>query len=258
MKLLKIGIISFFISFSLILGSIVGALLIKRDIALESFIKPKLLQFFNLRKNSYKGSAELKKELEKSTVSVFSMGDGGLGTCSGTIVNEVDGNHHVLTAKHCIQRTDEFFVDYLPAKLIIASVDNDIAYIIVKGKIFGKKPAVIAKDSAYPGEVIHHLGYPEEEYYISSGFVTRWTRQDHFSNLPSRGGCSGGGIFNNKAEMIGVLWGGYDTFKNPKTIYEPVYIMRRFLKTIESVTGIEYKEIKSNFKIEEETVIVIN
>ena len=72
------------------------------------------------------------------------IGDGGSGTCSGTIINEIDGDHHVITAKHCISRTDEFFVDRNKVKLIIASSDQDLAYIIVDGKVPDKKSRFIS------------------------------------------------------------------------------------------------------------------
>ena len=208
-----------------------------------------LSQFIIMMKNTpvYKGTQALKKELKTVSVRLFSLGDGRIGTCSGTIVNEVRGKHHILTAKHCIHRTDEFYVDNVKAKLVITSTKHDLAYIVLKGRITGKKPARIPYFDAYIGQTIHHIGYPQEHLYISTGKVHRKTDGDSYAFIHSRGGCSGGGMFNDDAELVGVLWGGYDTHKAKMTIYEPVENIRRFLKEIEYELRIDYKRPEKTF-----------
>jgi len=195
----------------------------------------------------YNGTRSLKAELKTTTVSLFSVGDGGSGTCSGTIINEIDGDHHILTAKHCIHRSDEAFVDRNNTKLILASTHEDLAYIIVDGKIPGKKVAPLAQFNSYIDEQVHHAGYPEEHFYISTGKVHRNASNDSYVFMESRGGCSGGGIFNNEGELVGVLWGGYDTFKDKMTLYESVNKIRTFLAEIQINTGINYTEKDNGF-----------
>jgi len=213
---------------------------------------------FGEKKPVYSGTQSLKKELEQITVEFFSVGDARLGSCSGTIINEVKGNHHVLTAKHCIHRTEEFYVDHKKARLIITSTTDDLAYVIVDGMIKNKKVAVLSKYTAYLDQEIHHLGYPEGHQYLSSGVVYRKTDRDHFAYLNSRGGCSGGGIFNNQSELTGVLWGGFDTYKEEIVLYEPTSDIRDFLEDISELLDIEYSEKVNTFKnipdpIEEKT-----
>jgi len=195
---------------------------------------------FGLTEPVYEGTEELKEELTSCTASMFTLGkQGGIGSCSGTIIKEERGNHHLITAKHCLHVTEEMYFDNVPASLIIASADDDLAYVILDGKIKDKKVANIARWDSSIGETIHHVGYPSEHLYISTGKVHRITKDDYWAYLESRGGCSGGSIFNEKGELAGVLWGGYDTYKEKITVYEPIKDVKKFLKTMEKLIDIK-------------------
>jgi S1-C subfamily serine protease len=182
---------------------------------------------------------ELKQQLLDTTASMFSVSPQGMGSCSGTIVNEVNGNFHILTAKHCLGVTTETYFDNKPATLIVASPTQDLAYAIIEGTIKDKKVAKFSSFSANIGESIYHVSYPDEILFVSEGKIYRQTPKNDYAYLDSIHGCSGGGIFNKYGEVIGVLWGGYNTRKDSVTIMVPLREINDFLDEIETTLNIK-------------------
>lgn len=194
----------------------------------------------------YSGSAELKEILTSHGVGIFSLSN-GIGSCSGVVVDEIQGDHYIMTAKHCINVSEEVYVESTKAKLIITSINDDVAIIITDGKIENKTPVFIATDGAKIGDTIHHLGYPEDTEYVSTGKVSRITNDWHWAEIMSRSGCSGGGIYNNDGELVGILWGGYRTLKGEITIYESLKDVNTFLNNINKTVNLKigkYREGK--------------
>jgi S1-C subfamily serine protease len=187
-----------------------------------------------VKKPKYTASKELDKKLNNQTVSIMMFGR-GVGSCSGTVIDEKDGNHYVLTAKHCINLTEEMYVEHTNVLYIITSVDDDLAVLVTDGKIPNKKVAVISDWEAYIDEDVYHYSYPSGITYKTSGKVTRYTKDHQYLDFKAIGGCSGGGIFNSDGELVSVLWGGFDRVKpeSPlKTIAEPLKDVRIFLYQI--------------------------
>ena len=178
-----------------------------------------------------KGEVNVPKQAETSSVSIFSLGH-SIGRCSGVIVKENETSTHVITAKHCINVSEENYVDNNAVTFIVTSTNDDLAYLIVNGKLKDKTPAKLATKSVNLGEAVYHIGYPNwnEEIYKAVGNVSRKTKDWVWAELTSRGGCSGGGIFNAEGKLVGILWGGL-TFE-PITIFEPLEDIKIFLEKI--------------------------
>ncbi len=190
--------------------------------------------FPNPIKPDYTASSKLDKILNDQTVSILMFGD-GMGTCSGTIIHEDKKSHYVLTAKHCIDVTEEMYVERTDVLYIMTSVSDDLAVLVTKGKVAGKKVAVISEWKSYIDEEVHHYAYPSGIVYKASGMATRYTNDHQYLNFEAIGGCSGGGIFNSDGELVSVLWGGYRNQKPEaplKTVAEPLEDVKSFLKQI--------------------------
>lgn len=180
----------------------------------------------------FSASKKLTKILINQSVTVLSINK---GNCSGTVIYENKGNHYVLTAKHCIDVTEEMYVEHNKVSYIITSTNDDLAVLVVEGTIPGKNIANLSKSESYIGETIHHIGYPNEVLYKSFGTVVRKSDDWVYYNLKILSGCSGGGVFNTKGELLGVIWGNFPfaTKKAPrKSVGEPLYDIEKFLRLV--------------------------
>ncbi|KKL87688.1 hypothetical protein LCGC14_1932220 [marine sediment metagenome] len=114
-------------------------------------------------------------------------------------------------------------------------MDEDLAILVVDGKIVGKKVAKFAKWKASINETVHYIGNPLEVLYKSSGKVVRNSNDWQYYSFKVIAGCSGGGIFNNDGELVAVVWGGYLMAKDDaprKSVGEPLYDIESFLRLV--------------------------
>lgn len=172
---------------------------------------------------------KISEAVQKHTVSIFSLGQ-GLGFCSGVVIGQSDQYTYVVTCKHCVSPTEEVLVENTPADAIFTPMDDDLALIIIKGSVPGKIPASLAKSNPRYDEELIHIGYPAFELYESWGKVLRTSKDWQWASFNNRGGCSGGGVYNQNKELVGILWGrlAYD----PISIYEPINDVKIFLKRL--------------------------
>ena len=212
------------------LGRMLGLLIAFSLIAASSGLAMKKVDISN--RNFYTGTERLKKKLENQSVRVVSFGR-GMGTCSGVVIGKVESNHMVLTAKHCISLAEEFYIEHNKVLYVVVSPTDDLALVIVDGIVEGKTITNLAKEAAKLEDILHLIGYPAGNQYMSSGKVTRVGEDWNFTDLKSVGGTSGAGIFNVKGELIGILWGGYAGSETPyASIYEPLEDIKAFLATV--------------------------
>jgi V8-like Glu-specific endopeptidase len=174
-------------------------------------------------------NSDTENDLTKSSVSIFSLGNGGMGRCSGVLINNNQGLSSVLTAKHCIGTYEETYVDGNLVNLIIASHNDDLALLLVKGTIKNKVPAKLASLNVESGPV-YTVGYPDGNPHIKYGTLSIKTQDWEFYNMEAEPGFSGGGVFNENQELIGILWGGL-SFEET-AIIEPIKDIRAFLREI--------------------------
>jgi len=187
---------------------------------------------FEDKKPEYTASEELTKKLESQTVNILMIGSGG---CSGTIIYEDDTNHYVLTAKHCIDLTEEMYVEHKRVSYIMTSANDDLALLVIDGKIPNKTVAIIANWSLFIDDIVHHVSYPSEIIYKASGKMVRNSDDWQWYDFKVIRGCSGGGIFNEDGELSAVVWGGFLSAKEKaprKSVAEPLNDIKAFLSLV--------------------------
>ncbi len=214
--------------------SILIAVFIMSFLSTSVFAGNPFSRFFD-DKPIYTASVELDKKLLNQTVVLFMFGDGSVGSCSGTIIGEIDERHYILTAKHCIDVTEEMYVELQEVLYVITSISDDLALVVVDGLIPDKKVAKLATFDAWINETVYHIGYPGGVVYKASGKVSRYTKDSQYLDFQVISGCSGGGIFNNNGELVSVVWGGYENPKSNqplKSVAESLYDVRNFLTSI--------------------------
>lgn len=191
---------------------------VKAQDFLDSILQKKIEELTN--------EIRVSKEVQKSTVSILNLGRSA-GFCSGVIVDEKENKTYVITCKHCVGPTEEVMVENEQASIIFTPVDDDLALIIVNGKIPNKKPASLAKTNPNLGDKLIHIGYPIFELYESYGELIRTSKDWHWGSFESKGGCSGGGIYNEQKELVGILWGGLTW--DPVSMFEPIEDVHNFI-----------------------------
>lgn len=186
-------------------------------------------------KDSFRGSSSLKEKITNSSVSIFSVSP-GFSSCTGILISENEYAQYVLTAKHCITTSEEVYVEHVKADLYVASTIDDLAIIIISEKLDNKVPVEMAKSSIDIEEQVHHIGfpsgYPDIKSFSASGIVSRKSTDWGIARMKSINGCSGGGIFNDNGELVGVLWGGYRVQNTDITLFEPLEDINNFLTDI--------------------------
>ena len=188
-------------------------------------------------------------EIEPYTVNIYSIGRmQGVSFCSGTIIKN-DIQTEILTCKHCIMVTDEMWVENNKVKLIIASDKDDLAILIVDGKLKNKEVAKIAVNKPNLYEKLFMYGHPGlVTTFKSNGTIIKYTNTWGYAKMKIEPGCSGSGLFNDKNEVVGVAWGAFSEgqqegetiFSYPKggtsiTLFEPLDNIQEFLKEIENL-----------------------
>jgi len=170
------------------------------------------------------------KATEIHAVGIFSLGD-GIGFCSGVLIETTDKYSKVLTAKHCISTSEEYYVEQSAVKKIEASPTDDLALLTTE-PIANKIPVKFAKSNEPLYTIIYTLGYPDgENLYIGIGYTLRNTKDWQWARMKVRPGCSGGGVYNSNQELIGILWGGIgmEGEKPGMSIFEPISDVKKFL-----------------------------
>lgn len=182
------------------------------------------------------------KTIEKSTVNIMGLMP-ELENCTGVVIENKPNYASVLTCKHCIVPTQETMVENNHIISVIASATQDLALIIVQGYLENKSPAIISNSSIVIGETIYLFGKPGMATNIrEKGTVLRHTETYAFAKLKAIPGCSGGGIFNEKLELVGILWGAYKEGREDEgglfsvpiggtmiSVFEPIEDIHEFL-----------------------------
>ena len=154
------------------------------------------------------------------SVVVVERDDGGLGT--GFFI----GPYTIATANHVISGEEHvsIFVKGNPTAyvgtVLVASPETDLAIVRVATP-FRNKPLTLTKRKQQIGDNIYVIGHPYRyKWSLSSGIVShinRKTMERVLNNViqidaPINGGNSGGPVFNDRGEVIGVVsYGAVDS-----------------------------------------------
>jgi hypothetical protein len=126
-----------------------------------------------------------------------------MGSCSGSVIKNTEEESVVLTASHCLEG-DNVVVDVMNkfSTEFYRDTKNDIAFVVFKGKLEGKKEIKFA-DKVEVWEALHYIGKPRMKEYYTKGTYFDKTPRYFLGTLTIFPGCSGGAVFNSKGEVIG-------------------------------------------------------
>lgn len=153
-------------------------------------------------------------KLAKQTINyesfIFSAASsGGSGFCTGVILSTDENSSTVLTARHCVTEVGDVYVDWVLVKKIIVSNNEDLAILITTEPIQYRLVSKLAKNVAGFASELFATGYPKSQEYLYYGFVLGRTRIGTMARMQPLPGCSGGGLFNEDMELVGIIWGAY-------------------------------------------------
>ena len=190
-----------------------------------------------------------------STVIVCSSS--GKGT--GTIIKQDKEFIYVLTARHCVIKKKRLLVliyDSDGTKItkkvkkhnIIMDRNNDLAVVKLE-KAEGEEVTTVELAVAKPkwGDKIYSMGHPAgQHFFLAKGIVSNYERMDvehtnmlmMIANISTFPGNSGGGVYNEEFEFIGVSVrvGIHNIKRNKKLIIQtmsyimPLETIHKFLK----------------------------
>lgn len=184
-----------------------------------------VLVFLSLSVNCF--ARQTAKDLDDYSIKIQDYANNDI--CSGVILNTEEGQSAILTAKHCVQQGMQ--VESFPVILVIKDHNSDLAVLYIGTKL-NKKKIRLANNLPKLGELIYIYGYPSGKSTFSMGKIINYLDksvvkdQDNvYSVIPQisstsiniKSGNSGGGVFNQKGELIGIAivssqkenWGGF-------------------------------------------------
>lgn len=135
----------------------------------------------------------------------------------------IDGRGYLVTSAHVVAKSDSVYVlskdNYYKAAIVVADEATDIAILkIIDGRFqpYKNLPYAIHKGTSDLGESIFTLGFPRTEMVYNQGYLSAKTGYKGDSSayqltISVNPGNSGGPIFNEAGEVIGVLSGKQTT-----------------------------------------------
>ena len=161
------------------------------------------------------------KKVSKGCIGVYSKGETSYSTGSGVIFKEENGLYYAVTNEHVVDEGSSFmayFGDgiYVNATLIGKDSTNDVAVISFSLDDF---PSIKKEVYTIPlenntllsiGETALAIGCPlsmtEHFNNLTSGIVSNISNLEISIDTPVNSGNSGGGLFNLKGELIGLVY----------------------------------------------------
>ncbi|GAB2656109.1 hypothetical protein GCM10027036_06920 [Flavihumibacter cheonanensis] len=132
----------------------------------------------------------------------------------------IDGKGYLVTSAHVVSKADSVYIvntkgEYFKARTVHVNDNTDIAILKIEDPRFEPVrhlPYGIRKAKADLGEQIFTLGYPRTEIVYNEGYLSAKTGYNgdtvtYQIAISANPGNSGGPIFNQHGEVIGVLSG---------------------------------------------------
>jgi len=155
-------------------------------------------------------STSFAQDISKYSVHIFSISDVGLGSCTGTVIDNAADSSTILTCKHCVEVDRESWVENKKVIKILTSSGEDLALLITDGKIENKEVAKLANFKGEIGDKVFMYGLPGFTVtHQRDGKILIFSNDWGFAQLDVIPGCSGSGLFNENEELMGVVWGAY-------------------------------------------------
>lgn len=136
----------------------------------------------------------------------------------------IDPKGFLVTSAHVVNKADSIYVennkgDYFKATRVYVNDATDVAILKIDDKRFlpyRSIPYTLRKTAADLGEKIFTLGYPRSEIVYNEGYLSAMTGYKGDTTtcqlaISANPGNSGGPIFNNSGEIVGILSGKQTT-----------------------------------------------
>ena len=158
------------------------------------------------------------EKISYGCVGVYATGNSGASLGSGVIYKENNGTYYVVTNNHVIDKMTEYKIyrggsKYYRATLVGTDAHNDIAVLTFSLDLFGGDEVYIhdifnyETESVKAGQTVLAIGCPlglENYNYLSTGVVSKVTKNQIMTNAEINPGNSGGGLFNMSGRLIGI------------------------------------------------------
>ena len=125
-------------------------------------------------------------------------------TCTGVVLDNTPDFALVATAKHCIKEGSPSYVEGILVEKVIVHDTRDLALVILSEKIPHKYPAKRPSEEHTVFSNIFHIGFPGGVTLYSQGKTLAQSFKIDVGLLHVIKGCSGGGVFNQEGELIGI------------------------------------------------------
>ena len=159
------------------------------------------------------------EKISYGCVGIYATGSTGASVGSGVVYKEVDGTYYVVTNNHVIDKMTEFKIyrggsKYYRASLVGTDSHNDIAVLTFSLDILGGDDVYIHDIFAYDEEIVKvgqtalAIGCPlglENYNTLTTGVVSKVTKNQIQTNTEINPGNSGGGLFNMSGRLLGIV-----------------------------------------------------
>jgi S1-C subfamily serine protease len=172
----------------------------------------------------------LKYNIEQVTVRLLLMQGDEDAYCTGVVIKNTPESSQVLTAKHCVGNKRTVYIGDLKSNNYKKSRIDDLAVVYFDKSIPNKLSVKKAWDNNKVGDKVYHLGYPMNKEVYVNGKITSIFLDVHADFKPLHG-CSGGGVFNESGELVGIEVAILNS--NGEAIFEPIKSVRSFLNNLE-------------------------
>ncbi|MFZ1799306.1 MAG: serine protease [Chitinophagaceae bacterium] len=141
----------------------------------------------------------------------------GYTVTSGGTAFLIDGKGYLITNAHVIKGSGAVVVNNkgneFKAKIITVDIEKDLALLKISDddyKKFNSLPYSISKSNIDLGTEIFTLGYPKDEIVYNMGYLSarngfNGDTTNFQISLNANPGNSGGPVFNNKGEIVGII-----------------------------------------------------
>jgi S1-C subfamily serine protease len=189
----------------------------------------------------------------------------------------IDPKGYLVTSAHVIAQADSVYVvnaegDYFKAEVLAANDQTDIAILKIDDRRFEPMKALpygFKKSGADLGEPIFTLGFPRTDIVYNEGYLSAKTGYNgdtiaYQIAISANPGNSGGPIFNNQGEVIGVLSGKQTTAEGVVfssrsiNIYRAIQDLKAENNSIKLNTGSQVKNLSRVQKIKKMESCIFN
>ena len=135
-----------------------------------------------------------------SVVRLDMYGEHGHSTGSAVLI----GGGYALTAEHCRLGNDAFVTQPIKAEAFFDPVKNGVDEAQLVRVATDCDSCVSIGATPQVGDTVYGIGYPKGNYQRYQGRVTQVTPQFIYTDFQVDHGASGGGLFNEQDQLVGI------------------------------------------------------